>query len=955
MKFLKRLLKNPIFYSITALGLSAIITQILVMREFLSVFSGNELVIGIILANWLLLIGAGSFLGKYFNKIKNKIKLLIYSQLVISVLPIINIFIIRALRATLFAHGELIGITQIFFSSFLLLLPYCVITGYLLTLACMLFSTKEESRPIGEIYSIDVFGDILGGILFSFILIFFLNSFQILFIIFVINILAAIYVAYKNSYKKLRNILFIILVIGSILFFTTDLNTTSTKIMFKGQELIFQKNSLYGNLVVTRTNEQLNFFENGIPLFTTENTIVNEETIHYPLLQHDNPKDILLVGGATAGTPKELLKYNLDVDYVELDKDIIDIGKRFTDNLQGINIINKDARRYIKQTNKRYDIIIIDLPEPTTAQLNRYYTTEFFREVKKVINQNGILSFSLGSSENYYSDEIKKLHSSLYQSLKNIFSNIIIIPGNNIYFIASDKELSYDYESLLKNKNISNVYVNQDYLKGILTKDRIENAIGTTKEDVKQNLDFKPVSYYFQLINWIKHFENNYIWILVIVVILLIILFMRIKPIPFAIFTTGFAGSGLMVLLLIGFQIIYGFVYYKIGILVTGMMLGLAIGSIFMNKTLLKRNYKSLIKLEFLIVVFSILLPFILILFSRFTNNFLIVLSSEILFPIMAIIAGILVGAEFPLASKLYFTDIHNTAGIIYSSDYIGACVGAILVSALLIPVLGIVNIAILIALFNILSAVILIRKKMSISGIYFLIFFGLILLLGNLIISERYSQTIYNMTFNSIYIILALVALFLGLLIILFWRKEFIESIKRKILRLVSFIIYLPAVFYPIFRCYFKIPYVFCHVCPRRCIFGYLRPALIPGALIQNIDSRFWCYNQCPIGALQDSQCKGSLKLPRFLRHITRISVLIFIVVTYFLIKKARSIEIVEGTNLFLRMFKNGFTVSLIVIVVALIIFLISFFIRRFWCDYFCPVGGISEYVLRLQERFKK
>ena len=62
-----------LFFSITALGISSIITQIILIREFLSVFSGNELVFGIILANWLLLTGIGAYIGKYSDQIKEKI------------------------------------------------------------------------------------------------------------------------------------------------------------------------------------------------------------------------------------------------------------------------------------------------------------------------------------------------------------------------------------------------------------------------------------------------------------------------------------------------------------------------------------------------------------------------------------------------------------------------------------------------------------------------------------------------------------------------------------------------------------------------------------------------------------------------------------------------------------------------------------------------------------------
>lgn len=43
-----------------ALGFSAVITQLTLMRELLCVYSGNELVVGVVLGNWLLLTGLGA-------------------------------------------------------------------------------------------------------------------------------------------------------------------------------------------------------------------------------------------------------------------------------------------------------------------------------------------------------------------------------------------------------------------------------------------------------------------------------------------------------------------------------------------------------------------------------------------------------------------------------------------------------------------------------------------------------------------------------------------------------------------------------------------------------------------------------------------------------------------------------------------------------------------------------
>ena len=91
-----------LFFSVTALGISSIVTQLVVMRELLSVFQGNELVIGVIFGTWLFLTGAGSWLGRYLDRLKDKIRFLVQSQVLVALLPLLHIFIIRSLRTFAF-------------------------------------------------------------------------------------------------------------------------------------------------------------------------------------------------------------------------------------------------------------------------------------------------------------------------------------------------------------------------------------------------------------------------------------------------------------------------------------------------------------------------------------------------------------------------------------------------------------------------------------------------------------------------------------------------------------------------------------------------------------------------------------------------------------------------------------------------------------------------------------
>jgi len=57
-----------------------------------------------------------------------------------------------------------------------------------------------------------------------------------------------------------------------------------------------------------------------------------------------------------------------------------------------IHVINGDARRFIRQTKEKYDVVLVNLPEPSTFLINRFYTREFLMELQKVLNPGAVVS-----------------------------------------------------------------------------------------------------------------------------------------------------------------------------------------------------------------------------------------------------------------------------------------------------------------------------------------------------------------------------------------------------------------------------------------------------------------------------------------------------------------------------------------------------------------------------------
>ncbi len=241
---------------------------------------------------------------------------------------------------------------------------------------------------------------------------------------------------------------------------------------------------------------------------------------------------------------------------------------------------------------------------------------------------------------------------------------------------------------------------------------------------------------------------------------------------------------------------------------------------------------------------------------------------------------------------------------------------------------------------------------KINSKSIFFLTF-AFIILIGFLIINENTTTKIYDLTFSNIYIFLIFLFLAIAIIIVLF--KEKIEDKKQKIFRFLSYIVFAPMVLYPIFRCYLKIPYIFCHVCPRKCIFGHLRPYTVPAVLLLNLDKGAWCYKYCPVGKLQDKQVSIKTKkivLPKFLFY-TKYLFLLFVIISYFMISGYNKNPI--SLAFYNYFFKNIFSVSIIVLIIVILLFILSFFIHRFWCNYICPIGTVSEDILKAENKMKK
>jgi len=176
--------------------------------------------------------------------------------------------------------------------------------------------------------------------------------------------------------------------------------------------------------------------------------------------------------------------------------------------------------------------------------------------------------------------------------------------------------------------------------------------------------------------------------------------------VPIAIATTGFTGMTADLIVIFAFQTLYGHVYHWIALLITAFMAGLSLGGLLMTRRLaaIRRGRSALLKLELAIVLYWALLPIALsALYSPIIHP-LVFTSIQAILLVLNALAGFLVGSQFPLANRMWLKGreaLGGTGGVLYACDLVGAFVGSVVVSVVLIPVLGILETCLLAAILK--------------------------------------------------------------------------------------------------------------------------------------------------------------------------------------------------------------------------------------------------------------
>jgi len=753
-------------------GVSSVIVQAVLARELLSVLHGSELCLGLVFGAWLLWIGLGARIGAVAARSVAAPWLFGLGGLVAAVVPFAQVAAIREARLLLrIPTGEYVPLAQAALLILVAAAPFSAMIGLTFPLGARLYagSIEADARPVGRLYAAEAVGFLVGGLAYTFVLLTRLSAFGVLEVVMAVLCAAMVSVCVGLHRGKpcpafLGVIAALAMVLGGTVGWRSAEWDQATRMgrwaglaPSPGCRLVRVVDTPYQNVMLSEYDGLYTVYANGQTCVSFPDPYQSGLEANFVLLQHPSPRRVLLLGWGAEGLIQEMLKSPLElIDYVQVDEGLLRAveaflapGDRAALASPRVHVHHVDARVYVQHARDRYDVVFANVGDPSTAALNRYFTTEFFEEVRRILAPGGVFATRVSSAVNVVGEEIGLHTGAVYHSLRQVFPHVLVTWDTANYLFATEERgvLSADPQVIgrrFQKRGIITEYFSDAHPEILLPEGRAE-AIHSALDDARfyhLNTDREPVSYFYNLLLWDRFSESNFgpalrrlraagvgTWLLgVAILVALRLAWGRARrwsrstadraDSAVAIFACGLAAMGFEVVYLFSFQNLFGSLYTRLALVVAAFMCGLALGGMWATKglSLWARPPRTwLIGVCMASAAFAVgITPEVLSVARVLAASWPPVAAGVLVFGVA--LAGLLTGAAFPLAAAVHLESgpgaTARSAGAMQAADHLGGALGAAAIGSLLIPVLGVGSALWVIAAWSLAGAIVLVRRR---------------------------------------------------------------------------------------------------------------------------------------------------------------------------------------------------------------------------------------------------
>ena len=487
-------------------GMCSIIYELLISTAS-SYFLGNSVKqFSLIIGFYMAFMGVGAFISKIFKKD------LIYHFIVIELLlGLVGAFSVPLCYGYfLYADYEGYNLFVFFIISII-----GILTGLEVPLLTRILEDDYSLKDnISTILTFDYLGALIATIAFPFFLLPFVGIYKSSLFFGLLNILVGIatYLFFQKeiALPKLKKRIFFLTsaILISIIIYSIAVSTSFMKRWNDGifkHQVIYNEQSSYQDITLTKNANEFRLYLNGAIQFSSRDEYrYHESLVHLAMMQHPNPKNILLLGGGEGLAAREILKYDVEkIDLVDIDPAItklsteMDLIKKLNDGAlesERVTVINEDAFKFLLEKNEQYDVIIGDLPDPNSESIAKLYSNAFYKLVLRNLSPDGLF-VTQATSSTLTPNAFWCIDTTLESvGFKYRYPYSINVPsfGNWGFILASRNELELKYNNAITTK-----YLEEEILKHLFyfPKDiRVGNIL-------PNNLD-QPILLEYYLEHW---------------------------------------------------------------------------------------------------------------------------------------------------------------------------------------------------------------------------------------------------------------------------------------------------------------------------------------------------------------------------------------------------------------------------------------------------------------------
>ena len=181
----------------------------------------------------------------------------------------------------------------------------------------------------------------------------------------------------------------------------SEFSSDNLKLSMRVKNFLHSEKTEYQELLIADTYEygRVLMLDGAYQLTERDEFTYSEMMAHVPLCAHKNPEKVLIIGGGDGAIMREVLKHDCvkKCTLIDIDKRVAECSQKFLPfagnsfNNPRADFKCMDAMKFIKETDERFDVVIIDSTDPVDFAAG-LFQSPFYADVKKIMNDDAMLS-----------------------------------------------------------------------------------------------------------------------------------------------------------------------------------------------------------------------------------------------------------------------------------------------------------------------------------------------------------------------------------------------------------------------------------------------------------------------------------------------------------------------------------------------------------------------------------